>query len=365
MYKALALFAALLCGAFSATAETLRVLNWDDYIDPEILTAFEKKYKVKVEYSTFDDIEGMADQLFASDSNFDVIFPTSYLVSRMAEKDFLEPLDKKSLKHFSDINPVISKALYQGNSGDIYSFPYMWGTTGIGYNAKKLQQMGIDTSKISWSLLFDPKTLEKTSKCGIGILNDRDEILGAALIYKGYSLNSADPENLKVAGQTLVDSMPKVRYRNSGQYKKDLINNDICVAVGYSGDILQSTEDNPDIQYAIPSEGANMWIDTIAIPKNSQNKSLAYKFINFISSPEIAGKNSNYNAYPTPMISGKKFVDQEILDNPVIYPPAEIEATLEQIAPVDRKTKRLKHRLWVKAICSGGRWCTVPSDTVF
>ncbi|WP_020407544.1 ABC transporter substrate-binding protein [Hahella ganghwensis] len=365
MYKSLALFTVLLCSVFSAAAETLRVLNWDDYIDPEIVSEFEKKYKVKVEYSTFDDIEGMADQLFAPDSRFDVIFPTSYLVSRMSDKDFLEPLDKKSLKNFSDINPVISKALYQNSSGEIYSFPYMWGTTGIGYNAKKLKQMGVDTSNISWSLLFDPKTLEKTSKCGIGILNDRDELIGAALIYKGHSLNSDNPDSLKDAGQTLVDSLPKVRYRNSGQYKEDLIKNEICLAVGYSGDILQSSADNPDIQYAIPTEGANMWIDTMAIPKNSQNKELAYKFINFVSSAEVAGRNSNYNAYPTPMQSGKQFVDQEILDNPAIYPPASVEASLEQIAPVDRRTKRLKHRLWVKAICSGGRWCTVPSDSVF
>ena len=275
------------------------------------------------------------------------------------------PLNPKALEHIDDINPTLVSALNKDKNGKIYSFPYMWGTTGIGYNARMLHDLGVDTDHISWKLFFDPAVLAKTSECGIGVINDRDEIIGAALIYDGQSLNSADAANLKLAGQTLVTSVPKFKYLHSMQYVDDLNENKICLTVGYSGDILSLTEDNPDIHCAIPDEGTNVWVDTMVIPANSHNAAIAHKFINFLSEAEVAGRNSNYNAYPTPMLSAGKYVDPELLDDPDIYPDNQMLAHLEALSTIDSGSRRIRQRIWVRAICAGRSWCMSPMETDF
>jgi putrescine transport system substrate-binding protein len=240
----------------------------------------------------------------------------------------------------------------------------MWGTTGIGFNAKTLKKHGIDTTDVSWSLIFDKELRGKAAKCGIGVVNERDEIFSAALNYLGHSINTEDKTKLKAAGALIKEAYLDFNYLHSSQYIDDLKNNKICVGIGYSGDILAQTQENPNIEYVIPNQGATVWVDVMAIPTNSPSPQLALKFIDFLMSPEVSAKNSNYAAYPTPMLDAQPLIDSEILSDLTIYPDAATLASLNMISPSNKKVRRIKHRLWVKAICIKGKWCSVPMRSI-
>lgn len=349
-----------LCFALSSTAQTLRVLNWGDYIDPELVTQFERENGVSIEYVEFNSEEEFNKLFFERDASFDVVFPSSTLLGVLSKKDLLVKLDKTKIQHFQQLNPEVMRELEAQDPGNQYGIPYMWGTTGIGVNTKEVKHLGLFDYADSWSLIFDANKREKLKSCGIGLVYERDELFAAALIYLGYPINTKDAAQLDTAGSLLKEVVADAKYVHSTQYTDDLGAGKICVGVGYSGDILAEMESNPAISYNIPREGASMWFDMMAIPSNSENKELAYQLINFLSTPEIAGTNSNYIAYPTPVDSAKAFVDAEILADKTIYPSQDILSRLQAFAPLERKSNNIKHRLWVKALCSNGRWCVMP-----
>lgn len=345
--------------------QTLRVLNWGEYIDPDALKEFEQANNVTIEYSEFNSVDEFTSIFFDSKNKYDVIFPTSSIIRIMAENDLIIPLDKSRFNNFSDLNPVVMSGLELLDTGNVYSIPYMWGTTGIGINTKEVKKVGIDPNSNSWALLFDSTKRKKLMQCGIGIVNERDEIFAAALKYLGYSLNTSSKAELQAAGQLLKETIADINYLHSTQYTDDLKDNKICLAVGYSGDILTEVAENSDLQYVIPKEGAAMWIDIMAIPKNAPNKDMAYAFIDYMMSAKISGRNSNFTAYPSPMLNAQQYVDADILNDPTIYPNEQTLAGLQMMAPKERKVNRIKHRLWVKAICANGKWCSVPMQSYF
>jgi putrescine transport system substrate-binding protein len=349
----------------NAEPQTLRVLNWGEYIDPDVLKEFEQANNVSIEYSEFNSVDEFSSMFFNPKNQYDVIFPTSAIIQIMAENNLIIPLDKKRFKNFSSLNPVVMKGLELLDNGNAYTIPYMWGTTGIGINTKAMQKVGIDPSNHSWGLLFDSQYRNKLAQCGIGLVNERDEIFAAALKYLGYSVNTSSKSELQAAGQLLKETIADINYLHSTQYTDDLRENKLCLVVGYSGDILTEVDENEDLEYIIPKEGAAMWIDIMAIPKNAPNKNMAYTFIDYMMSAKISARNSNYTAYPTPMINAQEYVDADILSDPTIYPDAQTLASLQMMAPKERKVNRIKHRLWVKAICSGGKWCSVPMQSYF
>ncbi|MGK0444388.1 MAG: putrescine transport system substrate-binding protein [Bermanella sp.] len=345
--------------------QTLKVLNWGEYIDPDVLKEFEQANNITIEYSEFNSVDEFTELFFNPANQYDVIFPTSAIIQIMAENDLIIPLDKKRFQNFSSLNPVVMSGLELLDNGNVYTIPYMWGTTGIGINAKALKRVGINPDNHSWGLLFDSQYRKKIAKCGIGLVNERDEIFAAALKYLGYSVNTSSKAELQAAGELLKETIADINYLHSTQYTDDLRDNKICLGVGYSGDILTEVDENSDLEYVIPKEGAAMWIDIMAIPKNAPNQDLAYTFIDYMMSAKISARNSNYTAYPTPMLDAQKFVNSDILTDPTIYPDAQTLASLQMMAPKERKVNRIKHRLWVKAICSGGKWCTVPMQSYF
>lgn len=359
----------LLISVFNCQAEnapqTLRVLNWGEYIDPDVLKEFEQANNVRIEYSEFNSVDEFTTLFFDPKNQYDVIFPASSIIRIMADNDLIIPLDKARFKNLTGLNPVVMNGLELLDTGNVYSIPYMWGTTGIGINVQQAKKVGIDTSNQSWGLLFDSAQRKKLMQCGIGLVNERDEIFAAALKYLGYSINTSSKSELQTAGELLKETIADINYLHSTQYTDDLKDNKICLGVGYSGDILTEVAENSNLQYVIPKEGAAMWIDIMAIPKNAPNKNMAYTFIDFMMSAQVSGRNSNYTAYPSPMLNAQQYVDDEILSDPTIYPNDQTLAGLQMMAPKERKVNRIKHRLWVKAICAGGKWCSVPMQSYF
>jgi putrescine transport system substrate-binding protein len=348
-----------------SSASTLRILNWGEYVDPDVISAFEQTHNTQVEYVEFNNTDEFESLFFNRDEVFDVIFPPSNIIGVLKDNNLIQKLDKKQFNHFNNLNPVVMKGLKGQDKKNEFSVPYMWGTTGIGYNATALKKRGIEEADISWSLIFDARLRQKVKDCGIGVVNERDEVFAAALTYLGYSINTSNKEELKSAGSLIKEAVADFTYLHTNQYTDDLKDNKICVGVGYSGDILAQTEENENINYVIPNQGATMWVDVMAIPSNSASSKLAHSFIDYLMSPQASAKNSNYAAYPTPMLDAKPLVDPEILTDPTIYPSSDILAVLEMMAPAARKTNRIKHRLWVKAICSKGKWCAVPMRQYF
>jgi len=364
LFKAYIILAALLL-SLSAHSNTLRILNWGDYLDPEVISEFESQNNVKIEYVEFNNTDEFSDLFFNSKSKFDVIFPASDSVAVLSENKLIQVLDKSKFTNYKNINQVVMDGLKLEDKNNQYTVPYMWGTTGIGFNTQAVKKVGINPNDISWSLIFEKEQRKKVAKCGIGVINERDEVFSAALNYLGYSINTKEKEELNAAGILIKEAYEDFTYLHTNQYTDDLKDNKICVGIGYSGDILAQTEENENIEYVIPNQGATMWIDVMAIPTNSPSPDLAYKFIDFLMSAKASAKNSNYAAYPTPMLDAQKHVDPEILSDPTIYPSPATLASLHMIAPADKKVRRIKHRLWVKAICVKGKWCSVPMRSIF
>jgi len=347
--------------------QTLRVLNWGDYIDPDVITEFESEFNAKVDYVTYDNVDEFSTKLFNPENKFDVIFPASRVVQRLSEAKLIRTLDVSKFPDYKGLrNDVMSMYLEQDSEPGLHGVPYMWGTTGIGENTVALKKAGIPENRLhSWAMLFDPGLRKKAATCGIALLNERDELFAGALIYLGYSINTTDKNQIEQAGELLKETLADVKYLHTTQYRPDLHDHKVCLVVGYSGDILAETGEDDALDYIIPDEGASLWVDVMAIPTNSENPNLAYAFIRYMMRSQIAARNSNYLAYPTAMETALPLVDKEVLDSPVVYPNVEVLNKLQAMNPLDKKTNSRMHRLWVRAMCTGRTWCSVPMTSFF
>lgn len=343
---------------------TLHILNWGEYIDPAVIADFEKQYNAHVDYSAYYSVEEFSEKLFDPANHFDLIFPASRVINTLEAGNRIQALDTRQLPRLNELRTDIFQQYRQQDSNSLHGVPYMWGTTGLGVNVEALQRLGIGQYKDSWALLFDPAVRAKAAQCGIALLNERDELFAAALVYLGYSVNSTNPDELAAAGVLLKDSVAAATYLHATQYRQDLPRGKVCVAVGYSGNVLADISGYPQLAYFIPREGAAIWIDVMSVPSDANAPDLAYAFINFLMEPHNAARNSNYLAFPTAMQSAMPFVKPEIAANPAIF-PAGGQLPLEALVPQPRSTARLKHRLWVTAICSGRDWCSIPMTSFF
>ncbi|MGH6643808.1 MAG: polyamine ABC transporter substrate-binding protein, partial [Bradyrhizobium sp.] len=317
-YKTLALAAtavaffagqSLLASQAMAQDKVVNVYNWSDYIDPAVLESFTKETGIKVVYDTFDANETLETRLLAGKSGYDVVVPTAYFLQRQITAKVFQKLDKSKLPNLANAWPVVTKELATYDPGNNYCANYMWGTTGIGYNVAKVKERIGDTPINSWDMIFKPENLAKFKDCGIYFLDTPDEFIPLAQKYLGLDPNSKKPEDIAKATELLQSIAGNVKKFHSSEYINALANGDICLAVGWSGDIIQAknrakdahdkSPDKPlvDIAYAIPKEGAYMWFDNMAIPKDAAHLEEAYAFIEYMNRPEIAAKNSNFVSY--------------------------------------------------------------------
>jgi putrescine transport system substrate-binding protein len=354
---ALALFASV--AAAPAKERVVNFYNWSDYIAPTVLDDFTKETGIKVRYDTFDSNDTLEAKLLAGKSGYDVVVPTAYFLARQIEAGIFLKLDKAKLPNLVAAWPEISDRLARYDPGNQYAVNYMWGTTGIGYNVKAARQIfGGDVPAValldSWDDVFDPARIAKFKDCGIHLLDSSDDIMSAALHHLKLDPNSSDPADLQKAADLLTKIRPYVRKFHSSEYLNALATGEICLVVGFSGDIKQAQKRAAEakgsvaVGYSIPKEGAQLWFDVFAIPKDAPDPDEAHALINYLLKPEVAAKNTNFISYANGNLASQKFVDKSILDDPTIYPDAAVMAKLYTITAHDQKTQRLINRLWTR-----------------
>ncbi|MFN3579822.1 MAG: polyamine ABC transporter substrate-binding protein [Pseudomonas sp.] len=346
--------ASLIGGAISAQAAgTLKIYNWSDYIAEDTIANFEKETGIKVTYDVYDSNEVLDARLLTGRSGFDIVVPSNHYLSKQIEAGVYLELDHSKLPNMKNLNPALMDDLESVDAGSKHSIPYLWGTNGIGYNVDKVTAaLGEDAPVDSWDLVFNPEIASKLSSCGISMLDSGDEMLTSALKYLGLDPNSNSAEDLKKAEELLMSVRGSVTYFHSSRYISDLANGEICVAVGYSGDVFQAAdradeaENGVNIAYTIPKEGTQLWFDMLAIPKDSSSPDNAHAFINYLLRPEVIAPITDYVAYANPNKAADELVDPEVLSDPAIYPSDEVMANLFVAKPRPLATQRIITRSW-------------------
>ena len=333
----------------------LNIYNWTDYIAPTVIDDFTRETGIKARYDTFDSNDTLETKLLAGKSGYDVVVPSAYFLERQIKAGVFQKLDKQKLPNLANLWPEITERLAKYDPGNQYAVNYMWGTTGIGYNvAKARAALGADGKIDSWDIVFKPENLSKFKDCGVHMLDSSDDILAAALYYLGLDPNTTKEADLQKAADLMMTIRPYVRKFHSSEYVNALASGEICLVVGFSGDIKQSqkraaeAKNGVDIAYVIPKEGAQLWFDNLAIPRDARNVDAALAFINYLQKPEVAAKNSNFISYANGNLASQKFMDKAILDDRSIYPDAAMMSRLYTINAHDQRTQRLMNRLWTR-----------------
>jgi putrescine transport system substrate-binding protein len=333
----------------------VNVYNWSDYIEPGVIEGFTKTTGIKVRYDTFDSNDFLEAKLLAGRSGYDLVVPTAYFLERQIKAGVFQKLDKAKLPNLVNLWPEISRRLSIYDPGNLYAVNYMWGTTGIGYNAGKVREILGEGARIeSWEIVFKPELLSKFKDCGVHLLDSSDDLLAAALHYLGLDPNTTKEADLQKAGDLVMKIRPFVRKFHSSEYINALASGEICFVVGYSGDVKQAqkrareAKSTVDIAYTIPREGAQLWFDNLAIPKDARNAAEAHELINYLQDPQVAARNSNFISFANGNLASQKFLDRAVLDDKTIYPDQETIARLYTINAHDLRTIRLMNRLWTR-----------------
>jgi putrescine transport system substrate-binding protein len=336
----------------AAGERVLRVYNWSDYIDESVLDDFEQKTGVKVIYDVYDSNDILETKLLAGNTGYDLVFPSGNFLSRQIQAGVFQKLDKTKLPNWKNLDPAIMDRVSKYDPGNQHGIVYLWGTTGIAYNEEALKKRMPDAPVDSWKLVFEPENLKKLADCGVFVLDAGDELIPAALNYIGENPDSKDPAVIAKAEKILKAMRPYVRKFHSSENINALANGDICLAIMWSGDAKiaadRAAEAGKDfnIVYRIPKEGAQMWFDMMAIPKDAPNPEDAYRFMNFLMEPEVIAKSTNYVTYPNANLASKPFIDEEILKDPAVYPPPEVMQKLFVVTPYDLRTQKVVTSLW-------------------
>ncbi|MCB1384899.1 MAG: polyamine ABC transporter substrate-binding protein [Nitratireductor sp.] len=338
-------------GAWSAE---LRIYNWSDYIDESVLEDFTKETGIDVTYDVFDSNEVLETKLLAGGTGYDIVVPSGSFLSRQIDAGVFQKLDKSKLPNLANMWDDISTQTAKYDPGNEYSINYMWGTTGIGYNVGKVKEILGADSIDSWDVFFKPEILSKFKDCGVYVLNAPEEIIPAALNYLGIDPNTSDPADLQKAEDLLMSIRGNIQKFHSSEYINALANGDICLAVGWSGDVLQArdraaeADNGVEVAYSIPKEGALMWFDQMAIPADATNVEEAHTFLNYIMRPEVMAKASNYVQYANGNKASMALLEPDLLNDPGVYPTEEATKKLYTKLAYDPKTQRLATRLWTK-----------------
>lgn len=298
----------------------LAIFNWSEYMDPELIVAFQEEFGVSVTEDFYDSNEAMQPIITAGGSGFDFIVPSDYMVSIMIEEGDLQPLTKDAIPNIGNLLPEFAADLPFDPAAE-FTAPYQWGTTGLGVD---LAVTGEDVPQ-TWGLLFDEEIAAEYNLEGqfATLLNDPRETLGAALKFLGYSLNTTDEGELAEATAIIQDARDRITAYESDQYDELLVQGDSAVAHGYSGNFIVQFDgvDDPDqFTYFVPEEGGTRWVDNMAIPFDAPHPCTAHTFINFLLDAERGAQLTNWNFYASPNEASGDFIDQEVLDDPIVYP---------------------------------------------
>ncbi len=349
------LLAAMTTVIGTAHAATLNVYNWSDYIAEDTLEKFTAATGIEVNYDVYDSNEVLEAKILAGNSGYDIVVPTSDFLRRQIGAGAYQKLDKSKLPNLKNMDEALMAQAERYDENNDHSVIYMWGTTGIGYNTNMVQErLGDDAPTDSWALIFDPANAAKLADCGISVLDAPTEIIPAAMKYLGLDPNSTSSDDFAKAEALLTSVQPHIRYFHSSQYINDLANGDVCVSVGWSGDIYMArdraaeAENGVEINYTIPKEGTLQWFDMLAIPVDAPNPDLAHQFINFIMDAQITADITNYVWYANANAASMPLVDEEITSDPTIFPTAEVRDNLYAATVYNSRQDRAITRTWTK-----------------
>jgi putrescine transport system substrate-binding protein len=338
----------------AASPKVLNLYIWSDYLAPNTLSDFEKQTGIKVHVAYYDTNETLETKLLAGSSGYDVVVPTASYFERLIKAGAFLVLDKSKLPNLKNMDPQLMARVTQNDPDNAHGVIYLWGTNGIGYNEKMVKALMPDAPFDSWRLVFDPAVAAKVAKCGISVLDSPAEMMRAVLNYLGKDPNSQKPEDVQAAEATLLKIRPYIRNINSSEYIEALANGDLCVAVGYNGDVLQARDrardanKGIDIKYVVPKEGSILWFDMLAIPKDAPHPEAAYAYLNYIMEPKVIADISNFKRYANANLASQPYVLDSVKDDPAIYPPPQLREKLAvQLADSPEQT-RVITRMWEK-----------------
>lgn len=353
--KLIPLTVALSITASIAHAQEVRVYNWSDYIDEELLTKFQDETGIKLIYDVFDSNEVLETKMLTGASGYDVVVPTADFLQRQITAGAFQKLDKSKLSNIGNMWDAVSERTAQYDPDNAYSINYMWGTTGLGINVEKVKAvLGDDAPLNSLELVLNPENMEKLAECGVYVLDAPTEIIPMTLKFLGEQPDSHDPEVLKKAEPVLLAVRPHIKKFHSSEYINALANGDICVAVGWSGDILQArdraaeADNGVEIEYNAFVEGSLMWFDQMAIPADAPNPDAAHQFLNFIMDAQNMAAASNYVYYANGNKASQEFLLEDVIGDPAIYPDEATVENLYTMRPYPAKIQRVVTRMWTK-----------------
>ena len=333
----------------------VNIYNWSDYIDPKMLDAFTKETGIKVVYDTYDNNEILETKLLAGQSGYDIVVPTGPFLQRLIKAGVFRPLDKAKIPNLKHSWPEIAQRLAVYDPGNAYAVDYMWGTTGIGVNLGPVRErLGPNQPLNTWTLVLNPTLMAKLKDCGVMMLDSPEDLIPSMLPAYGFKPDTKRWDDISQVTDALFKVRGSVRKFHSSEYINGLANGDLCLAVGYSGDVMQAkkraeeSKNGVEIAYFIPKEGALMWFDALAIPKDAPHPEEAHRFIDYLMRPEVAAANTNFVSYANGNIAAKPLVKPEILGNPGIYPD---DATMQRLftnQAWDDRTQRFVTRNWTR-----------------
>ncbi len=340
--------------AGTAGEQVLNIYNWSDYIAEDTIANFEKATGIKVRYDVFDSNEVLEAKLLAGNTGYDIVVPSASFVARQIQAGIFQPLDRAKLPNYKNLDPDLMKVLAGYDPDNQHVLPWMWGTTGVGYNVKMIKDRMPDAPLDSWDMIFKPEIVSRFKDCGVTMLDAPSEIFPTTLRYLGLPTGSQTEENLAKVEALVMTVRPSVKYFHSSQYINDLANGEICLVLGWSGDVFiardraEEAKNGNEIAYFIPKEGALLWVDTMAIPKDAPHPENAYKFLDYIMQPEVIAAVTNYVNYANGNAAALPLVNEEIRNDPAIYPPADTKQKLFPNVVNSAEYDRLVTRTWTR-----------------
>jgi putrescine transport system substrate-binding protein len=335
--------------------ETLNVYNWNDYEAPDTVSNFEKLTNIKVTTDYFDTNEVLEAKLLAGKSGYDIVVPGSDFLSRQIKAGVFHKLDKSKIPNLSKLDPVRMKMLSELDPDNEHAVPYQQGTTGIGFNVAKVKEaFGEDYKIDSWDFVFKPENISKLKNCGVAVMNNPTEIFATALNYLKLDPNSTNPKDYAAAAKLLLTIRPYIRYFHSSQYIADIATGDVCLVIGWSGDIMQGRDraieakNGVVVDYVVPKEGALVWYDMMAIPADAKNIENAYKYINYILEPKVIADISNYTSYSNVVTESTQYLDEALVANRNVNIPEDMMPKMFMIKPHNQQINRTINTLWTK-----------------
>ena len=334
-----------------ANARVVNFYNWSDYIDPETLPAFEAETGIDVRYDVYDSNDVLEGKLLAGNTGYDIVVPTGNFFEVQRRAGLFQPLDRAQLTNYGNLDPDMLAKLESLDPGNQYAVPYAWGTNGLGINLDEVSRRIPDAPLDSWDLLFDPEHAKRLADCGITLLDAADEVNEIALNYLGHPYDSSDPAQLEEAMAMVAKIRPYVRYFHSSQYIDDFANGEVCLVLGWSGDLYQAMDDAREglnLDYVIPGEGTIVWFDLLVIPADAPHPDNAHALIDYLLRADVAARITNHTFFANANRASFEQLDSAIRNDPDIYPPPEVMARLFPNPVKAPDYVRSRNRLWTQ-----------------